>query len=127
MRYLFIALLFLSGCNMKTYEQRETEQINNDKTRLIDQIIAADKGKSTYEVLAMYKYRWALVDLVDVVNKVALKDGWETVGGMVVENNGGSTYSNSTYMQTIKKVDKTLSVYRLENGNLALSHTAKVE
>ena len=124
MKYLLILALFISGCNIKSYEQRETEQINNDKTRLIDQIIAADKHKSTYEVLAMYKYRWALVD---VVNKVALKDGWETVGGMVVENNGGSTYSNSTYMQTIKKVDKTLSVYRLENGNLALSHTAKVE
>jgi len=124
MKYLLILALFISGCNIKSYEQRETEQINNDKTRLIDQIIAADKGKSTYEVLAMYKYRWALVD---VVNKVALKDGWETVGGMVVENNGGSTYSNSTYMQTIKKVDKTLSVYRLENGNLALSKTAETK
>jgi hypothetical protein len=124
MRYLFIALLFLSGCNMKTYEQREAEEINEDKTRLIDQIIAADKHKSTYEVLAMYKYRWALVD---VVNKVALRDGWETVGGMVAENRSGSTYSDNTYMQTIKKVDKTLSVYRLENGNLALSHTAEVK
>jgi len=124
MRYLFIALLFLSGCNMKTYEQREAEEINKAKTRLIDQIIAADKHKSTYEVLAMYKYRWALVH---VVNKVALKDGWETAGGMAVENNGGSTYSNSTYMQTIKKVDKTLSVYRLENGNLALSKTAETK
>jgi hypothetical protein len=124
-RLIVLALLplFLFGCKIKSYEERQRDEINEGKTRLIDQIIDADKHKSTYEILAIYKYRYALADVID---KVAIKDGWDLVGGMQIESNGRDSIYSS-YMQTIKKVDKTLSVYRLENGNLALSKTAETK
>ena len=124
-KFFILALLplFIFGCKIKSYEERQRDEINEAKTRLIDQIIDADKHKSTYEVLAIYKHRYALADVID---KVAIKDGWDLVGGMQIESNGRNS-TDSSYMQTIRKKDKTLSVYRLENGNLALSKTAEVE
>lgn len=123
MKKLIILALLLSGCGMQSYEDRQRDEIKEGKTRLINQIINADREHSNYEVLAIYKYKYALAE---VVSKVALKDGWELVGGMAIDNNGSES-SYSSFMQTIKKTDKTISVYRLENGNLALSKTVETK
>jgi nucleoside recognition membrane protein YjiH len=87
--------------------------VNTEYVRLVDQIIEADRTKTEYIFLETI-YEGAILS---VMNKVALKDGWEPISGVERVKGEGSWFM---YMQTIKKKDKELALVRVD-GKLILN------